>query len=95
MRDLCVQVPHAATAPLRALDGVSFDIAPGEILGIVGESGAGKSLTGAAVIGLLDPPGRVCRRPGAACEGSASTTCRARRCARCVAGASARSSRIR
>src|SRR6185369_10048535 len=33
--------------------------APGEILGVVGESGAGKSLTGAAIIGLLDPPGRI------------------------------------
>ena len=44
---------------LRALDDVSFTIAPGEILGVVGESGAGKSLTGAAVIGLLDPPGRI------------------------------------
>ncbi|MDE2047982.1 MAG: ATP-binding cassette domain-containing protein, partial [Betaproteobacteria bacterium] len=33
---------------LRAIDDVSFDIAPGEILGVVGESGAGKSLTGAA-----------------------------------------------
>jgi peptide/nickel transport system ATP-binding protein len=45
--------------PLVALDGVSFDIAAGEILGVVGESGAGKSLTGTAVIGLLDPPGRI------------------------------------
>jgi peptide/nickel transport system ATP-binding protein len=44
---------------LLALDDVSFDIAPGEILGVVGESGAGKSLTGAAIIGLLEPPGRV------------------------------------
>ena len=38
----------------RAVDGVSFDIAAGEVLGVVGESGAGKSLTGAAVIGLLE-----------------------------------------
>ena len=44
---------------LVALDDVSFQIEPGEILGVVGESGAGKSLTGAAIIGLLDPPGRV------------------------------------
>ncbi len=44
---------------LRALDDVSFSIAPGEILGVVGESGAGKSLTGAAIIGLLEPPGRI------------------------------------
>jgi len=44
---------------LVALDDVSFSIQPGEILGVVGESGAGKSLTGAAIIGLLDPPGRV------------------------------------
>ncbi len=44
---------------LLALDEVSFSIDPGEILGVVGESGAGKSLTGAAIIGLLEPPGRV------------------------------------
>jgi len=44
---------------LVAVDGVSLTIAPGEVLGVVGESGAGKSLTGAAVIGLIDPPGRI------------------------------------
>jgi peptide/nickel transport system ATP-binding protein len=44
---------------LVAVDGVSMTIAPGEVLGVVGESGAGKSLTGAAVIGLIDPPGRI------------------------------------
>jgi peptide/nickel transport system ATP-binding protein len=44
---------------LRALDKISFDIARGEVLGVVGESGAGKSVTGSAIIGLIDPPGRI------------------------------------
>lgn len=44
---------------LVAVDDVSFSIEAGKILGVVGESGAGKSLTGAAVIGLLEPPGRI------------------------------------
>lgn len=43
--------------PLLAIDDVSMSIDKGEILGVVGESGAGKSLTGSAIIGLLDPPG--------------------------------------
>ncbi|NLP33202.1 Glutathione import ATP-binding protein GsiA [Oligella ureolytica] len=44
---------------LKALDDISFSISRGEVLGVVGESGAGKSLTGASIIGLLDPPGRI------------------------------------
>lgn len=44
---------------LVAVDDISFDLDEGEVLGVVGESGAGKSLTGAAIIGLLEPPGRV------------------------------------
>ena len=44
---------------LVAVHDVSFTIAPGEVLGVVGESGAGKSLTGAAIIGLIDAPGRI------------------------------------
>ncbi|TDP62763.1 ABC transporter ATP-binding protein [Roseateles toxinivorans] len=58
VRNLRVEFP-TRRGTLLALDDISFDIAPGEILGVVGESGAGKSLTGAAIIGLLDPPGRI------------------------------------
>jgi peptide/nickel transport system ATP-binding protein len=55
---LKVQFP-TRRGTLTAVDDVSFSIAPGEVLGVVGESGAGKSITGMAVIGLLEPPGRI------------------------------------
>ncbi len=58
VKDLVVEF-SGRRGTLRALDKVSFDIAPGEILGVVGESGAGKSLTGAAIIGLIEAPGRI------------------------------------
>ena len=58
VRHLRVEFP-TRRGTLTALDDVSFEIPPGEILGVVGESGAGKSLTGAAIIGLLEPPGRI------------------------------------
>src|SRR3954453_5225995 len=58
VKNLVVEFP-SRRGTLRALDDISFQIAPGEILGVVGESGAGKSLTGAAIIGLLAPPGRI------------------------------------
>jgi len=58
VRDLVIEFP-TRRGRLVAVDGISFSIAPGEVLGVVGESGAGKSLTGAAVIGLLEPPGRI------------------------------------
>lgn len=58
VRDLVVEFP-TRRGILRALDRVSFDIMPGEVLGMVGESGAGKSITGAAIIGLIEPPGRI------------------------------------
>jgi peptide/nickel transport system ATP-binding protein len=58
VRGLKVQFP-TRRGILTAVDDVSFSIAPGEVLGVVGESGAGKSITGMAVIGLLEPPGRI------------------------------------
>jgi peptide/nickel transport system ATP-binding protein len=58
VKNLRVEFP-TRHGTLVAVDGVSLSIAPGEVLGVVGESGAGKSLTGAAVIGLIDPPGRI------------------------------------
>jgi peptide/nickel transport system ATP-binding protein len=52
--DLAIEVPGG-----RAVDGVSFVLNPGEILALIGESGAGKSLTGAAIVGLLPAAARV------------------------------------
>src|SRR6218665_4100463 len=62
VKNLVVEFP-GRRGNLRALDDISFSIAPCEILGVVGESGAGKSLTGAAIIGLLGPPGRMVSGP--------------------------------
>jgi peptide/nickel transport system ATP-binding protein len=58
VRDLKVGFP-TRRGTLTAVDGVSFDVAAGEVLGVVGESGAGKSITGAAIVGLIEPPGRI------------------------------------
>jgi peptide/nickel transport system ATP-binding protein len=55
---LLVELP-TRRGVLTAIHDISFAIAPGEVLGVVGESGAGKSLTGAAIIGLLEPPLRI------------------------------------
>ena len=44
---------------VRAVDGLSFDVFPGQVLGIVGESGCGKSVAMKAVLQLVEPPGRI------------------------------------
>jgi len=54
IRDLSVEL--ARGTPLKVLDGINLHLAPGEILGVVGESGAGKSVTGAAVMRLMTRP---------------------------------------
>ncbi|MCG8559770.1 MAG: ABC transporter ATP-binding protein [Hyphomicrobiales bacterium] len=58
VKNLRVEFP-TRRGTLVAVNDISFSIDEGEVLGVVGESGAGKSLTGTAVIGLLEPPGRV------------------------------------
>jgi ABC-type dipeptide/oligopeptide/nickel transport system ATPase component len=44
---------------VRAVDGVSFDVHPGQVVGIVGESGCGKTVTMKAVLQIVEPPGRI------------------------------------
>jgi peptide/nickel transport system ATP-binding protein len=58
VRNLVVDFPFRDDV-FRAVNDISFDIMPGEVVGVVGESGAGKSMTGSAVIGLIERPGRI------------------------------------
>ncbi|WP_019955010.1 ABC transporter ATP-binding protein [Yoonia vestfoldensis] len=58
VRNLTVEFP-TRRGILTAVQDISFDIMPGEVLGVVGESGAGKSMTGAAIMRLIDRPGRI------------------------------------
>ncbi|GAA5176798.1 ATP-binding cassette domain-containing protein [Niveibacterium umoris] len=58
VRNLQVQF-GAADQPLRAVDGLDLSIDAGEVVGLVGESGSGKSVASLALMGLIDPPGRV------------------------------------
>ena len=58
VKNLRVEFP-TRKGTLVAVDDISFHVNEGEVLGVVGESGAGKSMTGTAVINLLEPPGRI------------------------------------
>ncbi|MGF1527151.1 MAG: ATP-binding cassette domain-containing protein, partial [Candidatus Competibacterales bacterium] len=58
IRDLRVEFP-SRRGHVVAIDRLSLGLGPGEILGVVGESGAGKSPIGNALTGLLEPPGRI------------------------------------
>ena len=58
VRDLRVVFPTRA-GEARAVDGASFDVARARVLGLVGESGAGKSTAASAILSLVEPPGRI------------------------------------
>jgi oligopeptide/dipeptide ABC transporter ATP-binding protein len=56
---LTVEDLHVSFGSTQILRGVTFDLKPGETLGVVGESGCGKSMTGFAIMGMLQSPGKV------------------------------------
>src|SRR2546429_9514036 len=64
VRDLAVEFP-TADGVVSAVNGVDLDLAAGETLAILGESGSGKSVTAQAVMGLIERPGRVVAGSGA------------------------------
>ena len=93
VRDLVVDFVQD-TGSVRALDGVSLDLHAGRVLGVVGESGCGKSVTARAILRLIDRPGRIASGrvlldPGTPHNRiSPHSTPRAARCGRCAAAVS-------
>ena len=89
------RVPARGTGRPRPVRGVSFDLARRHRLGIVGESGCGKSLTALSLMRLLPPPGRIARRRGAARRHRPDHVSASARWPRCAAAGSRSSTRIR
>ena len=88
VRDLRVTFQRHGDEPFVAVDGVTFDVQPGQTVGLVGESGCGKSVTSLAIMGLL--PGRGNRVEERGPATTARTCCRSRR-VRCGTAAARRS----
>jgi ABC-type dipeptide/oligopeptide/nickel transport system ATPase component len=80
VRDLHVHY-HTSQGAVRAVNGVDFDIKPGERFGLVGESGSGKSTIALALLRLIRPPGGS-NRAGSRSTASICCRCRTRRCGR-------------
>ena len=85
VRDLKVHFPvrvgglFGRVVPVKAVDGVSFDLRPGETLGVVGESGCGKSTLGRAILQLIPPTGGTVLWLGERIEGLSQSQMRAKR----------------
>ena len=68
-RTLTAAIRRAPANPIRAVDGISFSLAPGEVLALVGESGSGKTTTGSLILGLLEPSAGEVRLDGRSVAG--------------------------